>query len=59
MNLKSDQPQRQPYVKPTLNITYIELEESIAAASVQPINNYPEVKEEWDELGDVIQDVEW
>ena len=58
MNLKSN-PRKSTYVKPTLEVSYIELEESIAAASVQPTNNHTEVKEQWDELGDVFENVEW
>ena len=59
MNVKLNQLPKKPYVKPSLSITFIELEESIAASSVQPNNNHTAVKEEWNELGDVYQDVEW
>ncbi|ERJ59366.1 hypothetical protein [Sphingobacterium paucimobilis] len=59
MNLTPSASTRKTYVKPTLKITYIELEDCIAASSVQPINNHTEVKEQWDELGNVFEDVEW
>lgn len=58
MSIKSN-PVKLYYVKPSLEITYIELEESIAVASVQPINNHTGVKEQWDELGDILENVEW
>lgn len=57
--MKSYQDLKQIYSKPTLTVKYIELEESIAVASVVPNNGESQVKEEWDELGDVYQDVEW
>lgn len=57
--MKSYQDLKQIYSKPTLTVNYIELEESIAVASVVPNNGESQVKEEWDELGDVFQDVEW
>lgn len=50
---------KQTYLKPTITADSIELEESIAVASVAPNNAESQVKEEWDELGDVFLDVEW
>lgn len=59
MNIDQNQTPKKGYIAPSLKIAHIVIEESFAASSIQPLNNHTEVKEQWEELGDVIQDVEW
>ncbi|MCY4778654.1 hypothetical protein ORI89_03250 [Sphingobacterium sp. UT-1RO-CII-1] len=50
---------KKPYIKPTLHVEHIEAEENFAVSSVQPVNDQSEVKQQWEELGDVMEDVDW
>lgn len=59
MNFYQDLIAKKEYISPQIKAKHIEIEESFAASSIQPINNYTEVKEEWIELGDITKDVEW
>lgn len=51
--------EKQKYVTATLTSHKIEMEEGIAAASVQPNNGSSEVKQEWNELGNETVEANW